>query len=79
MEFQLGIDKYIVDRIEENIVIAEDNEGNIINIPLKNFKHPIKEGDIIFKEGETYFKDPVLTENRRKYVNDFMKGMWVDE
>lgn len=79
MEFKLGSNNFIVDRIESNLVVLEDYNGDILNVSLKLFKGHINEGDIITLKGETYFKDSTLTKKRKEYINNLMKGMWIDE
>ncbi|MBU3209555.1 Protein of uncharacterised function (DUF3006) [Clostridium putrefaciens] len=79
MEFKLNSNNFIVDRIESKLVVLENYNGNMLNVPLKLFRGHIDEGDIITLKGETYFKDPELTKKRKSDINNLMKGMWKDE
>ncbi len=60
---------YIVDRIEENLVIVEW-EGGHIYLPKEIFPEPIKEGDVL----DIAIKvDHELTENRIKKIEKLME------
>lgn len=49
-----------IDRIEGNYAVCELSDGNMIDIPLKDFKEIVSEGDIfdlevIYKEGRKIY------------------------
>ena len=46
---------YIVDRIEESIIVVEDQNGNIINLNKNKVNGQIKEGDCLREENEKFF------------------------
>lgn len=73
------MDKFFtVDRIEGNIYVLEDSDSNIIDINKCYIKEEAKEGDILKKEGEYYIVDEDKTKERKKEMEELMKGMWVD-
>ena len=71
-------EKYIVDRIEETLIVLEDKNQKMFIIDKSNFEKVPKEGDILIKEGDKYKVDIVLTEKRKFETDDKMKGMWVE-
>ena len=44
-------EKYIVDRIEETLIVLEDKNQKMLIIDRNNFEKVPKEGDILIKEG----------------------------
>lgn len=70
---------FIVDRIEENIIVLENNNGDIIKVGLSFIDEKPSEGDILVKIGNNFKVDKVATLNRKKYINKLMRGMWEDE
>ena len=68
----------IIDRIEEDIVICEDENGQTVELPLDVFVQPIQDGDIVIKnEEDLYEVDKEETEKRKKNIekrfNDLFK------
>ena len=58
--------KYVVDRIEEDIVVLENLETKeITNIKLKELDFKVREGNILSKEDNKYILD-LNTEKQRK-------------
>jgi hypothetical protein len=69
--------KFIVDRIEENVVVVEDEKLNIINIPKEKIKFEVKEQDVIIEdEDKKYILDENATEERKKHINELTKDLW---
>ena len=56
---------YIVDRIEESIIVVEDQNGNIINLNKNKVNGQIKEGDCLREENEKFFLDTEKTKERK--------------
>ena len=67
---------YIVDRIEEDIVVIEDINKNIININKSKICGDVNEGDCLIKKEEIFFIDIEETKKRKAKISDLMKGMW---
>ena len=67
--------KYIVDRIEENIVICENQETKKIEEFEKiNFSEEIKDGDVVILENNKFKIDRKETDKRKEEINDLMKN-----
>lgn len=69
---------YIVDRIEENIIVLQDENGYMINLNKNNLDGKIKEGDCLRKGNNRFFLDIEETKKRKKKIDRLMKGMWED-
>ena len=68
--------KYIVDRIEENIVICENQETKKIEEFEKiNFSEEIKDGDVVILENNKLKIDRKETDKRKEEINDLMKKL----
>ena len=68
--------KYIVDRIEENIVICENQETKKIEEFEKiNFSEEIKDGDVVILENNKFKIDRKETDKRKEEINYLMKKL----
>ncbi|SHK20699.1 Protein of unknown function [Clostridium cavendishii DSM 21758] len=67
---------YIVDRIEENLVVCENKQGDIINIASEKINGKPKDGDVLVEEENLFYIDDELTKKRRREIEFLMKGMW---
>ena len=67
---------FTVDRIENNIIVCEDENGNVCEITKEDYMVNIKEGDIIKKENEKWVVDVDKTMERKKYIEELTKNMW---
>lgn len=68
--------KYSVDRIENDIAVSEDENGNIVNIRLSELPSDVKEGDILSFNGEKYAVLYDETEQRRKALLNLQKSLF---
>lgn len=68
--------KYSVERIEENTVLCEDDDGNVVKMKLEDLPKGIREGDIIAKTdgGYTVYADE--TELRRRKMAELQKSVF---
>ena len=75
-----GVSEYmnfwVIDRIEDNLVICQDENFNTIKINKELIVGILKEGYIIRKEKEKYILDEKKTIERNKKIKELMKGMW---
>ena len=75
-----GVSEYmnfwVIDRIEDNLVICQDENFNTIKINKELIVGILKEGYIIRKENEKYILDEKKTIERNKKIKELMKGMW---
>ncbi len=67
---------WVIDRIEDNLVICQDENFNTIKINKELIVGILKEGYIIRKEKEKYILDEKKTIERNKKIKKLMKGMW---
>ena len=64
--------KYIIDRIENNIVICENQETKKMeNFDKSMFPEQIKDCDVVIRENDTFRIDEEETENRKEYIENF--------
>lgn len=68
--------KYSVERIEENIVLCEDDDGNAVKMKLEDLPKEIREGDIIAKTDGGYIVDTDETELRRRKMTELQKSVF---
>lgn len=68
--------KYIIDRIEKNIVVCENQETKKIeNFKIEQFPEGIKDGDIVvFKDGK-FEKDENETKTQKEKIDELMKRL----
>ncbi len=59
---------YSVDRIESDLAILVDEEGNSFPIPLLELPTGIKAGDMLRWQDDGYCLDERVTQERRSYV-----------
>lgn len=68
--------KYIIDRIENNMVICENQETKKMeNFDKSMFPEQIKDGDVVIRENDTFRIDEEETENRKEYIEKLMKKL----
>lgn len=65
----------IVDRIEENIVVIEDNDS-YFRADISLFDGNIREGDVIREKNGRYYADKNETEKRRKEIIRLQDSLW---
>lgn len=67
----------IIDRIEGQIVICEDENGQTVELSLDMFIQPIQDGDIVIKNIEgLYETDKEETEKRKKNIEDRFNNLF---
>lgn len=68
--------KYIIDRIEKNIVICENQENKKIEeFEIEKFPKNIQEGDILFLENGKFKKDDKETQKQKEKIQELMKKL----
>lgn len=68
--------KYIVDRVEENFIVCEDENGKIINIEKHKEADNVKEGDVISIKDNKIFIDITETKKLKMEVEKLTKDLW---
>lgn len=68
---------YIIDRIENHIIVCEKYDGTIVDITIdKLINTNPKEGMVLREKGDKYYFDKVETEKRKRDIEKFMEEMW---
>lgn len=68
---------WIVDRIENNIVVLEANDKTHLDVPLSLFPDTVKEGDVvILREDGTYKTDEAKTKVRKAKLFKMQKKIF---
>lgn len=63
--------KFVVDRIEEEIIVLENIENkNLINIEKKQLNFAVNEGNVLIKKNEQFFLDEETEKTRRKKIQE---------
>ncbi|MGL4572545.1 MAG: DUF3006 domain-containing protein [Clostridium sp.] len=71
-------EKYIVDRIQSEYYVLETPNGGMINLPKDEVSKQLKEGDVLYKIGDTYSLSEEETKKRMDEIEELMKGMWEE-
>ena len=66
----MGDIMYTVDRIENNKVVLEDENKNMIIQDKILFPENIKDGDIVYKDGNIYKIDKDKTNKKRNEIRN---------
>lgn len=66
----------VVERIEENIVIVELDDGKYIEVSKNKFPDDIREGDFVFESEDVYFINVDKTVNLRKKITELQNSLW---
>ena len=70
---------WIVDRIENNIVVLEAMDKSHSDVPLSLFPDTVKEGDVvILREDGTYKTDEMKTKARKAKLFEMQKKIFGD-
>ncbi len=68
--------KYIIDRIENDLVICENQETKKMEeFPKSMFQEDIKDGDIVIREGDLFKIDEEETASRKKHIEELMNKL----
>ena len=67
----------IIDRIENKIVICEDENGQTVELPIDMFVSPICDGDVVIKNSNgIYETDESETEKRKKNIENRFNSLF---
>ena len=67
----------IIDRIENKIVICEDENGQTIELSIDMFVEPIQDGDIVVKNEQGLYKtDKEKTYKRKKNLENRFNSLF---
>lgn len=68
--------KYSIDRIEENIALCEDDDGNVLKLNVDELPQEMREGDIIEKTENGFVIDADETQLRRKKMAELQRNIF---
>lgn len=69
--------KLIVDRFEENYVVCENEEEEIINLPMSKITFDIQEGDVLeIDDDGIVMLDLEATMQRKEKIERLIKDIW---
>lgn len=66
----------IIDRIENDIVICEKEDGSICEIPRSLMPDDIKEGCVVKQSGNMYVIDKQAEDARRKRIREMEDSLF---
>lgn len=69
---------FIVDRIEDESITVEAPNRKMIIINKIDVNEIVKEGYVLVKKDNKFIVDIKETEDRKRKINNFMKGMWQE-
>lgn len=70
--------KFTIDRIEENKVVLECENGDIIRLDRTSLPKNVREGDVLHFEKGSYFLNARETQQRRDKIKRLMSGLFED-
>ena len=69
--------KFTIDRIEENIAVCQNvDTKEIVEIEVRNLPNEIKEGSVIYFDGNSYVIDEEEENIIKKRIEDKMNKLW---
>ena len=67
----------IIDRIENKIVICEDENGQTLELPIDMFVMPIQDGDVVIKNEQGVYKvDNEETQRRKEKIENRFNSLF---
>lgn len=66
----------IIERIEEDIVVIENDNGDHFEVLKNRFPENIKEGDFVLKSKNNYIIDMEKTIELRKKNTELQNSLW---
>lgn len=67
----------IIDRIENKIVICEDENGQTLELPIDMFVMPIQDGDVVIKNEQGLYKvDNEETQRRKENIENRFNSLF---
>lgn len=68
--------KVAIDRFEGSFAVCETENKEMINIEKDKLPSDVKEGDILFVDGDNISIDKVATENQKNKIEQLMNDLW---
>lgn len=70
--------RFIVDRIENDKTVLECENGEFVNLSIKELPKNIKEGDVLVFEEGSCFLDENETKSREHKIKNMMNSLFED-
>lgn len=67
---------FSIDRIEDELAVLIDDEGNVKKVSLKQLPPDVTEGDVLNFDGNKYVFDPSKTTAKRKEVKSLIDQLF---
>lgn len=71
-------EKYIIDRVEDDFVIIERENGDMYRVSIENINGCFHEGDILVNRDEYFEVDESFTLNKQRHIEHLTKNMWKE-
>ncbi|MEG2396930.1 MAG: DUF3006 domain-containing protein [Oscillospiraceae bacterium] len=72
------MDRYIVDRIEGNIVVLEKTINEYFNVNISEMPLNVNEGDVLSKKDNKFIIDLDLTKAKKKELFELQNKLFSD-
>ena len=70
---------FIVDRLENDLVILESENKTFLQVPLTAFSSPVSEGGVVFVGADgKYYVDDAKTATRKAKLFQLQKNIFAD-
>lgn len=68
--------KYSIEKIENNIAVCENDDGETLKLKLSQLPPNVKEGDILIQSDEGFTLDLDETQARRRKMAELQKNIF---
>lgn len=73
------METFIVDRIENDVVILESEKKTLLQVPLTVFVSPVSEGSVVLVDADgNYYVDEAKTTARKAKLFQLQKNIFSD-
>lgn len=62
--------KYTIDRINGNMAVCEDENGDLVKLMVSELPSGVKEGDILKQQDGVWYKDETESSERRQAMKE---------
>lgn len=65
-----------IDRIENGVAVCVDDSDEVKNIPVNEIGFTVREGMILYSDGENWLRDEAEERKRRKYAKKLADSLF---
>lgn len=69
--------KYSIEKIENNIAVCENDDGEAIKLELSSLPPDVKEGDILLQSDNSFTLDRSETLERRRKMAELQRNIFT--